>query len=80
MDKEFYICGTICCIFSFLGSAIHNELIIINNFGLLKCTKYYKYELEDNEKFPSIEDLDTDDNDSKNNQTDHSLLDNSTEY
>lgn len=80
MDITFYICGGICCIFSLLGSFIHNELIIINKFGLLKCTKYYKFELDDNQKFPSIEDLDTDDNDSKNNQTDHSLLDNSNDY
>ena len=80
IDIVFYVCGTICCVFSILGSIIHNELIIINKYGLLKCTKYYKYELEDNQKFPSIEDLDTDENDSKNNQTDHSLLDNSNEY
>ena len=80
MDKTYYICGGICCVFSLLGSFIHNELIIINKFGLLKCTKYYKFELDDNQKFPSIEDLDTDDNDSKNNQTDHSLLDTSNDY
>ena len=80
MDTTFYVCGAICCIFSLLGSFIHNELIIINKYGLLKCTKYYKSDLEDNQKFPSIEDLDTDENDSKNNQTDHSLLDNSNEY
>ena len=79
-DIVFYVCGAICCIFSILGSFIHNELIIINKYGLLKCTKYYKYDLEDNQQFPSIEDLDTDENDSKNNQTDHSLLDNSNEY
>jgi hypothetical protein len=79
-DKTFYVCGTICCVFSILGSIIHNELIIINKYGLLKCTKYYKSGLEDNQEFPSIEDLDTDENDSKNNQTDHSLLDNSNEY
>ena len=80
MDTAFYVCGIICCIFSILGSAIHNELIIINKYGLLKCTKYYKSGLEDNQEFPSIEDLDTEENDSKNNQTDHSLLDNSNEY
>ena len=80
MDTIFYICGTFCCIFSLLGAFIHNELIIINKFGLLKCTKYYKGGLDDNQEFPSIEDLDTDENDSKNNQTDHSLLDNSNEY
>ena len=80
MDTVFYVCGAICCVFSLLGSFIHNELIIINKYGLLKCTKYYKSDLEDNQKFPSIEDLDTDENDSKNNQTDHSLLDNSNEY
>ena len=80
MDTAFYVCGAICCVFSLLGSFIHNELIIINKYGLLKCTKYYKSDLEDNQKFPSIEDLDTDENDSKNNQTDHSLLDNSNEY
>ena len=80
MDTIFYICGTFCCIFSLLGAFIHNELIIINKFGLLKCTKYYKGGLYDNQEFPSIEDLDTDENDSKNNQTDHSLLDNSNEY
>ena len=80
MDTTFYVCGAICCVFSLLGSFIHNELIIINKYGLLKCTKYYKSDLEDNQKFPSIEDLDTDENDSKNNQTDHSLLDNSNEY
>ena len=80
MDYIFYICGAFCVIFSLLGSAIHNEIIIINCLGLFKCTKRYKIDDGDDQKFPSIEDLDTSENESKNNQTENSLLDNSNEY
>ena len=40
------IVGIICLIFSIIGSIIHNEIIIINKFGLLECTDYYKVEMK----------------------------------
>ena len=45
-DNIIYIFGTFCCLFSLIGSAIHNELIIINKWGLLECTDYYKAEIK----------------------------------
>ena len=53
-DKSYYFdidninlfTGIICCIFSLIGSAIHNEVIIINKYGLYECTDYYKTEVK----------------------------------
>lgn len=38
--------GIACCIISIIGSAIHNEIIIINKWGLYECTDYYKSEVK----------------------------------
>jgi hypothetical protein len=40
------ISGIICFIISFIGSAIHNEIIIINRCGLYECTDFYKIEIK----------------------------------
>ena len=40
--------GIACCIISIIGSAIHNEIIIINKWGLYECTDYYKSEVKAN--------------------------------
>ena len=47
-NNIFYIVGSFCCIVSIIGSAIHNEIIIINKFGLLECTDFYKTEIKPN--------------------------------
>ena len=46
IDTSIIIVGIICLIFSIIGSIIHNEIIIINKFGLLECTDYYKVEMK----------------------------------
>ena len=65
-----YIFGAICCLFSLIGSAIHNELIIINKWGLLECTDYYKTEL----KGTNIEEDLEESSGNKNNETLDSFL------
>ena len=58
--KWFYIFGSITCFISLIGSAIHNEIIIINKWGLLECTVYYKTELKE---CPNLnEDLENEEN------------------
>jgi hypothetical protein len=58
-----------CCLILLLGSVIHNEMIIINKWGLLECTYYYKkYILRFDEK--NLEE----DNKKKNKKTVDSLL------
>ena len=54
-DKYIYIFGSICSIISIIGSAIHNELIIINKFGLLECTVYYKTEIKNYQEDEDLE-------------------------
>ena len=49
------ISGIICFIISFIGSAIHNEIIIINRCGLYECTDFYKIEIKKNEDIDFIE-------------------------
>ena len=34
------------CLLILIGSIIHNEMIIINKWGLLECTDYYKIEVK----------------------------------
>lgn len=69
-NKLIYIFGSICSIFSIIGSAIHNELIIINKYGLLECTIYYKTELKN---YPDDDDLE-EDSSVDNNKTLDSFL------
>ena len=49
------ICGIFCFIISLIGSAIHNEIIIINKWGFYECTNYYKLEFKKNEDLDFIE-------------------------
>ena len=70
-DKLIYIFGTLCSIISIIGSAIHNELVIINKFGLLECTIYYKTEIK---QIPEDEDLE-EDSEGKNKTLDSFLGD-----
>ena len=46
INSDIYILGTFCCLISLIASAIHNEIVIINKCGLLKCTNYYKIEIK----------------------------------
>ncbi len=46
VDQNIIIAGIICLILSIFGSIIHNEIIIINKWGLLECTDYYKIEMK----------------------------------
>ena len=69
-DTLLYIFGAFCCLFSLIGSAIHNELIIINKWGLLECTDYYKAETKG---IPIEEDLEGSVT-NKNNETIDSFL------
>ena len=71
-DKYLYIFGSLCCIFSLIGSAIHNELILINKFGLLECTDYYKLEMK--EASDIDEDLEEEKSRSKKDKTLDSFL------
>ena len=61
LDTYNILFGIICCIISLIGSAIHNELIIINKWGLYECTDYYKTEVKPNNN--NMEDFLGDDND-----------------
>lgn len=49
------ISGIICFIISFIGSGIHNEIIIINRYGFYECTNYYKTEIKKNDDMDFIE-------------------------
>ena len=71
IDPLIYIFGSICSIFSIIGSAIHNELVIINKYGLLECTNYYKIEVKQS---PADEDLE-EDSEEKNKTLDSFLGD-----
>ena len=48
VDSYIYYLGTFCCLISLIAAAIHNEMVIINRCGLLKCTNYYKIEVKSN--------------------------------
>lgn len=69
-DNLIYIFGSICSIISIIGSALHNELIIINKYGLLECTDHYKSEKN---QPPEDEDLE-EESEEKNNKTLDSFL------
>lgn len=66
------IFGIIATVISIIGTAIHNELIIINKFGFLERTVYYK-----SNNFEEDKDLEKDIN--NNNKTADSLLGSSVE-
>ena len=68
---SFYIVGSFCCLVSIIGSAIHNEIIIINKFGLLECTDFYKTEINPHVNFD--EDLEIEKEDKKNKTLDSFL-------
>ena len=70
-SNSFYIVGSFCCLVSIIGSAIHNEIIIINKFGLLECTDFYKTEIKPNVNFD--EDLEIEKEDKKNKTLDSFL-------
>ena len=40
------IFASVSCIILLIGALIHNEMIIINKFGLFECTDYYKSEIK----------------------------------
>ena len=71
-DSILILCGIIATIISIIGTMIHNELIIINKWGFLERTVYYK-----SLKFEEDQDLEKSDN--KNNKTADSLLGSSIE-
>ena len=57
-----------CCLILLLGSIIHNEMIIINKWGLLECTDYYKIEIK------GFDANLVEENKNKNDKTQDSLL------
>ena len=57
-----------CCLILLLGSIIHNEMIIINKWGLLECTDYYKIEIK------GFDANLVEENKNKSNRTQDSLL------
>ena len=57
-----------CCLILLLGSIIHNEMIIINKWGLLECTDYYKVEIK------GFDANLVEENKNKSNRTQDSLL------
>ena len=69
-DKYLYIFGSICCFISFIGSAIHNEIIIINKKELMNCTNYYKAEIKNQDINENLEE----EYNSKDNKTLDSFL------
>ena len=80
IDIVIYLTGGFSCILSLIGSAIHNELIIINKPKLLECTEYYK---EINKGTPDVEgdikEFGSQEDNKKVNKTQDSLLDDSIE-
>lgn len=75
IDKNIIIIGIFCFIFSMIGSAIHNEMVIINRCGLYKCTDYYKVEIKSAATFNTIDESISDKE--KNDDTDNSILNSS---
>ena len=72
-DPFLTLCGIIATIISIIGTMIHNELIIINKWGFLEQTAYYKTD----PNIPNI-DYDLENIDNKNNKTVDSLLNSSS--
>ena len=72
LDTANLISGIICFLISLIGSAIHNEIIIINRCGFYECTDFYKIEIKKNE------DLDFIDKDDKNSVNRESLPEDSS--
>ena len=64
-DILIIVFGIICCLISLIGSIIHNEIIIINRYGLLECTDYYKSEMKG---FHTEDDLEIENNKKINNE------------
>ena len=64
-DILIIVFGIICCLISLIGSIIHNEIIIINRYGLLECTDYYKSEMKG---FHTEDDLEIKNNKKINNE------------
>ena len=75
IDKYIIIFGIICFIFSIIGSAIHNEMVIINKFGLYQCTDFYKIEIKSTNTFNTIDEGMNEKE--KNDDTDNSILNSS---
>lgn len=67
-----FIIGSISCIIIFIGSIIHNEMIIINKWGFYKCTDYYKTEVK---SFSNVDnDVKLEDDKNKKDKSQDSLL------
>ena len=75
-DTGILITGSFCAIISLIGTAIHNEVFIINKCGLLEESVYYKEKRHDD---PSLEDLEKEAHNKSNNKTVDSLLGSSLE-
>ena len=75
INSNIYILGTFCCLISLIASAIHNEMIIINKCGLLKCTNYYKIEIKSNSNIINYEENEED----QINRTQDSLINDSSQ-
>ena len=75
-DTGILITGSFCAIISLIGTAIHNEVFIINKCGLLEESVYYKEKKHDD---PSLEDLEKEAHNNSNNKTVDSLLGSSLE-
>jgi len=75
-DTGILITGSFCAIISLIGTAIHNEVFIINKCGLLEESVYYKEKKHDD---PSLEDLEKEAHNKSNNKTVDSLLGSSLE-
>ena len=70
LDAVSIVFESIACIILLLGSVIHNEMIIINKWGFLESTDYYKTEIKG---FSNI-DINFEEDTNKNNATQDSLL------
>jgi hypothetical protein len=78
VDSYIYYLGTFCCVISLIAAAIHNEMVIINKCGLLKCTNYYKIEVKSNSNINI--NYDENDEDQINKTQDSLINDSSQEY
>jgi hypothetical protein len=78
VDSYIYGFGTLCCVISLIAAAIHNEMVIINKCGLLKCTNYYKIEVKSNSNINI--NYDENDEDQINKTQDSLINDSSQEY
>ena len=78
VDSYIYYLGIFCCVISLIAAAIHNEMVIINKCGLLKCTNYYKIEVKSNSNI----NINYEENDEEqiNNTQDSLINDSSQEY